>query len=153
MGRLPAIQIMSELWMFSSSADTHSEIRPRRKDCWDKGISIYVPQNFQTKICKWVCFRHLVSLTIHKEISMSGGYSFLLNLMDWSLINVVTKFVRVSPTWLQVCCSDYRAGCGFLLWSLTVKVQSQGRWKSMKQRLDLKGFSSKSQFSHHAFMS
>lgn len=72
---------------------------------------------------------------------MSGGCSFLLNLMDWSLINssyVTRRFVRVSLTWLHVCCRDYTVGCGFLPWSLTVKVQSQGRWKAIKQWLDLK---------------
>lgn len=147
MGRLPAIQILSKLWMFSSSPDMHSEIRPRKKECWDQDISIYTPRNFQTKICNWIWFRHVGSLTLHKEISMSGGCSFLLNLMDWSLINssyITRRFVRVSLTWLQVCCSDYTVGCGFLPWNLTVKVQSQRRWKAMKQWLDLKGFIYKS---------
>lgn len=62
-------------------------------------------------------------------------------LEPYKLIKVVTRFVRVSPTWLQVCCSDYTDGCEFLPWSLTVKVQSQGRRKAMQQWLDLKGFS------------
>lgn len=151
MGRLPAIQILSLFWFFSSSPDRHSEMRPALQGGKTAGIKttpfIY-SENIQNKLlCPalvWAC-----GCPSHQGISASlhyllpRGSKFLLNQMDRSLTDpafVTRRFVRVSLLCLQDCHSNLLqiSTSWSSLWRLSLK-----KYSSVRSLVILEGFTCK----------